>query len=105
MRARKLMQLTLLAARRCMWRAGARAALRIYCPSCVASNLVVVFMHVRACSDSNLVDMAAATACALLLLERGCDFNLRDNFKCTALHRAAGAPEALAFDECSIVTF
>ena len=42
------------------------------------------------CSEGSESDTDGASACALLLLDRGCDFNLRDNFKCTALHRAAG---------------
>jgi hypothetical protein len=41
-------------------------------------------------SEGSQLDMAGACACVLLLLERGCDYNLRDKFKCTALHRAAG---------------
>ncbi len=47
-------------------------------------------LTLAACSDGSQLDEAGASACALVLLERGCDFNLRDKFKCTALHRAAG---------------
>jgi hypothetical protein len=44
------------------------------------------------------MDVAGAASCALLLLDRGCDFNLRDKFKCTALHRAAGTPPTRSRD-------
>jgi ankyrin repeat protein len=63
-----------------------------------SSECVAALTLVLACSDASLMDVAGAASCALLLLERGCDFNLRDNFKCTALHRAAGTPSTRARD-------
>ena len=69
-------------AQRCTWRAGACDGAAPARPRLHSSTF--------GCSDGSLFDKHAAASCALLLIERGCDFNLRDNFKCTALHRAAG---------------
>ncbi len=63
-----------------------------------SSERVAVLTLVLACSDGSLMDAAGSASCARLLLDRGCDFNLRDNFKCTALHRAAGTPSTCARD-------
>ena len=59
---------------------------------------VAALTPVLACSDGSLMDAAGAASCALVLLDRGCDFNLRDKFKCTALHRAAGTPPTRSRD-------